>query len=171
MASTSSKYIVWGLISGVIIGVGSYLYFNIKKAMDFDSKISGFKLISQNSEKIVIGIDLDVTNKSDLKADITGYDFDVFINDNHIAKVNNTTQGLFINANSTSKINLPVEMKKSTFANYNDFSKIYALLLTAVANAKTTTIKIKGKFTGKLAGLELKDYPLDIKYTLYEILS
>lgn len=170
MSPTTKNILFWGFVSGIIIGTGSYVWLNVRRAMNFKYKISGFKLKEHDLTSLLIDLKLVISNPSSLNAVIHNYDFNVYVNGSKIGNIK-SNKSLRVDSNADTTIVLPVRLDRTKFSDYNSFSRLYSLLLTSVQNAEKINVAIKGTLTGTAFGLSVKNYPVDITYTLKEILS
>jgi len=168
--STTSKVLIWSSIIGAVSGIGFFLYSNIKKAMDFGLKIQSLKLNSYDTSTINITLIAKITNDSNILAHIKSYDFDLFVKDKKVADINSSTPAT-IKPKSSLLIDIPVSIKTETFKKYSDYMSIISAFTTSIANSQETYIELKGSLSGEFSKINIKEIPIDIKYTLKEIIE
>ena len=161
--------IVSGLLGGVSVG-GYFLYRSILKAIDFEIKPQGVRVISRDAQNIKLGVTLGVLNPSDLQVTLTKQQYDLYFNDVRITKLT-SNQSQVVYPNSTSSLFLEIEI------NYQDLLNKLSVVsgqglegkLKFIANFKDQRMKLVSKLSIKY-GI-LPSIPIDVdsgSYTLKE---
>lgn len=165
------KKYTWVIIGVVATGlVGGYLYLNnqIKKLKEFCIKMKGFKIVKATTSLVDITFMLIFTNKSKLEILLSSYDFDLILNGVKVGRLKNTTNQV-IKPSDKSEINFSLSFNPRTFF---DVDTALKFINDTMFDKSKIKIQVKGKFNGKLFNtFELVDYPIDINYTLSELLQ
>lgn len=167
----NKKIIIWvGVIAG-IGGLGYAFYAFYKRqmtlAMSYCFKIATLKFLKLDKNQTIIDVNIKVRNQSDLRIDITNYNFDVYINDKKVTHISNPTS-VDLLANAVSIIPLRIEFSPSKFF---DLGNVISLLSSAITDYKNFKIRISGSLGAKLNFINIKDLPIDMTMNLAEILS
>ncbi len=159
--------IISGLLGGVSVGA-YFLYRSALKAINFEIKPQGVKVISRDAQNIKLGVTLGVLNPSDLQVSLTKQQYDLYFNDVRITKLT-SNQSQVIYANSTSSLFLEIEI------NYQDLLNKLSVVsgqglegkLRFIANFKDQRMRLVSKLSIKY-GI-LPSIPIDVdsgSYTL-----
>lgn len=129
-----------------------------------------FKVVRTRIKSITAGqislvIVAEIDSKSDVSAIINGQHYDVFFNNELVSRIDAVEK---IHINSNGKTLIPINI------NFNPS----AIIKTGIANIANlildrtkVTIQIKGYLSLKVGIVEMKNYPVDIKYTLQELID
>lgn len=165
------KIAIW---SGIVLGSSALLYFTynyvqnqIKLLTKLAYKFIGYKILKLSTKQIIVDVDLELENQSNLGITISGYDVDVSMNGQHVVKLKNNqlSQYLAPNGKSLIKLNVdfvPNEVIKQAFNLQN--------ILLSLTNPDAIVFGFKGNVSAKTTGLMVKNYPLNVTLPLSKML-
>lgn len=114
---------------------------------------------------IDMSVVLQITNRSDLSAQIIGQHYVVYFNDVIVSTIDIKDK---VHLNSNGYTNIPIHI----LFNPKQAATVAFQNLTNFFNDKSKiNFEVKGWLSIKLGAIKLKNYPIDIKYTLQEILD
>lgn len=143
-------------LGGIVIMYGIrqlYLLYNIK----FKVKNVDIKNVSLNSVNIILYVA--IGNKSDISANITGQHYSILLNGVLISTLENKDM---VHINSNGKTLIPINVNFSP-------SKIIGNI--NLLDIMKNTLSIKGFFSVKIGAIDLNNYPIDLTYTLQELVD
>ncbi len=163
------------LAGALAVGFGAYyLYQQYKKISNICFTFAGFEISKINRERITITVKVNVKNQSDIAIKLNAYDLSVFMNGAYVAKIVSTNpisnkplvlDTISPNKSSVLSLIIDVEPKKTkALANWDFISKI----LLDVNNIK---IRIAGNLSVTIAGIGIKNHPLNIEAKLKDMKS
>ena len=122
------------------IGYGVYYYFTeqLKLALDWDFKVSNFKLNSITSKGADIDLIISVLNKSSFAVEVKDYDIDVLYSGVEIAKAKNDNR---FTVQADSWFDVPT----SAYISFDSAKGILGDLGTTLLTNKPIKITVKGK--------------------------
>ncbi len=128
------------------IGYGLYYYFTeqLKLALDWDYKISNFRLNSITSQGADIDLIISVLNKSSFAVEVKDYDIDVLYSGVKIANAKNDSR--FI-AEADSWFDIPT----SAYISFDSAKGILGDLGTTLLANKPIKVTVKGKMNTLIA--------------------
>lgn len=121
------------------------------------------KTITSNEISIVVFAEIE--NKSDISAIVNGQHYDVFFNNELVSQIDAAE---VIHINSNGKTIIPISI------NFNPAAVIktgLANLANLLLDRTKINIDIKGHLSLKAGIVELKNYKVDVKYTLQELID
>ncbi|MHA1474991.1 MAG: LEA type 2 family protein [Promethearchaeota archaeon] len=130
------------------IGYGVYYYFTeqLKLALDWDFKVSDFKLNSITSQGADIDLIISVLNKSSFAVEVKDYDIDVFYSGVAIAKAQNDNR---FTVQADSWFDVPT----SAYISFDSAKGILGDLGMTLLASKPIKITIKGKMNILIANI------------------
>lgn len=131
---------------------------------------AAFKIVGAKINKIGIsGIDMilyaEIDNKGDISAQINDQHYEVFLNKTKVSTVD-AKQEVHINSNGKTIIPIHVAFNPETILMAGADN-----ILNLLTDKSKIKIEIKGNLSLKSGVISLKDYPVDITYTLQEIID
>jgi len=171
MQKTTKTLLIIGSVLLFLTGAGLYVYYNIKKALDFLWKITDCKFTSISSSGIKGILTIRFKNKADIGITMTAYDLDVSINGIHLANVKSYTKTV-IEGMGVSEISVPFDVKRGSL-DASSITKLgaLALLYANKNNYNQIIIKTKGTFSGSVLKLKVENYPVEFDMTYAEIIA
>jgi len=162
--------ILWTSIVALLTGASIYLYNQINLLKDYCYKISGFKINSLNKNGININLSLLLKNQSNISVMINSLNVDLFINDMKISTINNN-KTLNWNKNSVSNIDIDVNVNSSDIKKLNIINLANVFSYYLLGEKEKIFIKIKGDIKAGIGNMPLPSIPIDINYSLAELLK
>lgn len=169
--STGKKIAIW---SGVLLGAGTLLYFGynyiqnqIKLLTKLGYKFVGYKILKFSFQQIIVDIDLELENQSNIGITLNGYNIDVSMNGQNVAKLQNDKLSQYLAPNGKSQIKLnvsfvPGDVLKQAFNLQN--------ILTSLTNPDAIVFGFNGTVSAKTTGLMVKNYPISVTLPLSKML-
>jgi len=162
------------ITTSVLAGIGAVAYglykfykYQVSLAMQYCYKISNYKFNTLNQDGINMDLFVKIENKSDFVFTIVGYSLDILINNNKVGTVISKQQYTLANK-SITEIGLNVLFNPIASLNLTEAITLVSYALTAQSKF---IVEIKGTFTGKMNFIQIKDFPLDIKMSLADIMA
>lgn len=164
------KYII---ISVIVILLATVAYFGYKqytKAMNYcyNYNIKKSKVNSITSSMIDIDFAVDFKNNSDLEIKLQGYNFDILLNGVKVSQVS-STEPTSLKSNTFTTIIVPIKISITSLLSKNLINLQTAKDL--ISDRSKIIITIKGMVSGGLLGLSVKNMPLEIPYSLAEMMA
>lgn len=162
------------ITSSIVAGIGAIVYglyrfykYQVSLAMEYCYKITNYKFNALDQNGINMDLFLKIENKSDFIITILGYDLDILVNGKNVGHVVSKTQYTLLNK-SITEIGINV-----LFNPLSSFSlvDVIALLTYAVTDKSKFIIEVKGTISGKMNFIQIKNFPIDIKMSLADILA
>lgn len=153
------------ILSGLavlVLAYGARQFYLLYKAT-FKVIRTKIKTISASQISLVIFAEID--SKSDVSAVVNGQHYDVFLNNELVSRIDAIER---IHINSNGKTVIPINI------NFNPSAVIktgIANLANLLLDRSKVVIEIKGYLSMKVGIVELKNYPVNIKYTLQELID
>lgn len=150
------------IITGV---VGWHFYTQAKLLADYCFNVVGHRIIRASWKEIVMQMDFQVYNKSDISIVVDNYDLGVYINKHFVSKVSNPV-GQTLAPNSRSIITLIISFtpKQALGGIFNlDFIK-------GAMDKQKIMIGLSGFVTVSHQGIRLKNLPVQIEMPLSEMI-
>jgi len=108
---------------------------------------------------------LQITNNSDISAQIHNEFFEVFINDKKVSEIKSSDL-VHINSNGNTVLPIPIKI------NADQLLKVAANNISNILNDKSKIrLEIKGYLSLTAGAISLKNYPVDVNYTLQDIID
>lgn len=105
------------LFSGIgLAGFGLYRYFKyqVDMALNYDYKIKNFKVVSYDSDKIVVSVEIEIKNNSSFEILIKEYDLNLFFKNTNFANTNVKTPFVVLpNSSFTLKTTGEINVKET----------------------------------------------------------
>jgi LEA14-like dessication related protein len=165
------KVLFWSLlatITGAIAYVGIGLYRQKQLLSQNTYKIKNVSVVTfdTTADNAVLLVYVQINNQTDVALDLNAYDFDVTIDNNEVAKVSSRMQQ-HIYAKSSTTIAIRVQFKPNEAMKGlgNDIVAVLDKTLSGV------NLELKGTVSVSHVGIPLPDYPVDMTYTLKELIS
>lgn len=153
------------ILSGLAILVFAYGARQFWLLYNATFKVVKTRIKTITAGKISLTLLTEINSKSDVSAVINGQHYEVFFNDKLVSRIDGTEK---IHINSNGKTLIPIDI---------DFNPS-AIIQTGIANITNlildrtkVNIEIKGYLSLKVGIVEMKNYPVDIKYTLQELID
>lgn len=153
------------ILSGLavlVLAYGARQFYLLYKAT-FKVVRTKIKAISSGQISLVVFAEID--SKSDVSAVVNGQHYDVFLNNELVSRIDAIER---IHINSNGKTIIPINI------NFNPSAVIktgVANLANLLLDRSKVVIEIKGYLSMKVGIVELKNYPVNIKYTLQELID
>jgi len=130
------------------LGYGAYYYITqqLKLALNWDFKVSDFKILSITSKGADIDLIISVLNKSLFAVDVKNYDIDILYRGVPIAKAQSDNP---FTVQSDSWFDVPT----SAFINFDSAKGILGELGTTLLNNKPISITVRGKLNIVFSGI------------------
>ena len=161
----SRKILIRGsvVLGFVALGFGLYKFFQgqLKAAMNFCYKISGFKVIELSKNRVAFNLDIKFLQNSNFNVLINGYTLDIFINGRKITSVSSATPM------NVSYLNAKVDIKPSAVL---DTPYLIGLASKALMDKSNFIVKTVGTVNVSTSGISMKA-PIDITMSLADILA
>lgn len=131
---------------------------------------SAYKVVRTKINKISLTtIDiilyLQITNNSDISAQIKNEFFEVFINDKKVSEIKSADL-IHINSNGNTVLPIPIKI------NSDQLIKVAANNISNILNDKSKIkLEIKGYLSLQVGAIDLKNYAIDINYTLQDLID
>lgn len=130
-------------------------------------KKTEFKILSAStsSEKIIrvdMSIQMEITNKSDLKFNITRQKYDFYVNGIFCGNAQLENE-LIIEKNAKAVFGLPVA--------FNPLEVLHGIGSNLSSNLKETKLSIRGRVTTKTVGILFNSIPVNVSFTLGDVLK
>lgn len=149
-------------ISLLVIGYGArqlYLLYNAKIGV----KMAIINMFT--SQKVDMTIYAELDNKGDISAIVKGQHYEVFLN-NALVSTINANQLIHINSNGKTTLPISIIFNPSSVATIG-LNNLLNLLL----DKTKINIEIRGYLSMEMGIIKLKNFPIDIKYTLQELID
>ncbi len=165
MALNTNKKMALVFISFGIIGIGYYLYSQSKKLMNFCLSFKGAKINKISPTLVDISAIMGFENKSNLDVTVSNQDYQVLINGVLVTTIK-SDKPILLTPKQISNLPLrisfnPMELK----------GKAIGLVKELVSNQNAIKITFKGSLGVKSGILALAKFPIDITYTLKELMT
>ena len=131
---------------------------------------SAYKVVRTKINKISfttidIILFLQITNNSDISAQIKNEFFEVFINDKKVSEIKSADL-IHINSNGNTVLPIPIKI------NSDQLIKVAANNISNILNDKSKIkLEIKGYLSLQVGAIDLKNYAIDINYTLQDLID
>lgn len=162
-----SKGVKIALILGGVSALlaGAYIYYtkNLAKLVDITYRFQNFQLIKASFKEFILGGEIVLTNPSDLKFTITGYDINVQYKDKNIVNLKKDDANIPILANQNATIPFTVQFNPADLG-----STLLPLFLADFVNktaGSTTSFRYIGSVSVKYGIIHAKNIPVDYTYT------
>ena len=116
-------------------------------------------------KEINIVVFAEIYNKSDISAIVNGQHYDVFFNNELVSKID-AKELIHINSNGKTIIPISINFNPSAVLN-TGINNLANILL----DRTKINIEIKGQLSLKIGIVELKNYKVNVKYTLQELIN
>lgn len=150
----------------VALAVVAYLVFFFAKQKkllaDTCTYIRGFKVRSFMGANAVIDLNIGIKNKSKIKLKILSQSYKVYINDKIATKITNSNEFTLL---SGQEIITPFTLE------FNPVDVLNVALTELLANPRAFTIRIKGTASVGLGVLVFNKLPVDMSFTLMDMLK
>jgi len=164
----------WVIILIIVVALLGTLAYIGKKQVDkamkycYNYNIKKSKIKTVNSKTIDIEFALDFKNNSDIEAQVDGYRFDVLLNDVKISEVKSNSP-VNIKPNAFTTIVVPINVSISSLLSNKliNSDTVKNLLI----DRSKIMIKIIGEVSGGALGLKIKAMPLELSYSLAEMMA
>jgi hypothetical protein len=154
-------------IGAIAFGLYKFYKYQLSLAMQYCYKISRYNFNALNQDGINMDLFINIENKSDFSVTIIGYNLDILVNNNKVGTVISKTQYTLANK-SITEIGLNILFNPLTSFNLTD---VISLLGYALTDKSKFIIEVKGSLSGKMNFIQIKDFPIDIKMSLADILA
>jgi LEA14-like dessication related protein len=152
------------LFGGIgLAGFGLFRYFKyqIDLALNYDYKIKNFKVLSYDSQKINVSLELEVVNKSNFQILVNEYDLKISYKGKNFANAKKTTPFLVLPNNSfTLKTEGVINVKESSVAVLPFIQDVFA--------KKPINVEVTGTIKVKFIGI---DYTLNFNNETFQYSS
>lgn len=146
-------------VGAIILVYGARQFYLLYNAV---AKVYGVKINSISTRSINIDLGIEIDNKSDISAIITEQNYIVYFNKVEVSKINSSGVVKF-HSNGKTTFTINVLFSPDKFFSSN--------ILSLIANIKNAELEIKGKLSLTAGALSLKKYPIDIKYTVADLIK
>lgn len=166
--NNTSKILLWTGVAAFAGSLAWYLYKQYKLLMDYSWSIvkGSVKIAGFNSGNLNVKLKVSITNKSNIGAEIQGYNLDILINGVKISNIHSSMkQTLFPNSDSIISLDITVPTKNF---NLKDLLNWGAWYLT---NQNKILIQTKGYASISQGFLSVNRLPIDINMTLAELMA
>jgi LEA14-like dessication related protein len=167
----TKKILRWsGFIAGIsMLSYGIYKYYmgQIEKAFQYCYKISNIKMRKLSKELISFDLFVKVLNRSNFDATVTHYNFDIIVQGKQVVNLKQENP-FYVKANGVTEIDVLINFEpkiKYTLAEAID------LILKGTTDKKNFIIEVKGSMGANIDFIKIKELPIDMKFTLEEILA
>lgn len=165
------KSIIIGIVVLVLlIGAGYFAKKQMDKAMKY-CYVYNFKksrVIKASATALDIDFAVDFKNNSDIEAQIDGYKFDVLINGIKVSEVKTNTVAK-IAANAFTTIVVPIKVNPTSLLSKKLINQ--ETIKNFISDKSKIKIGIKGSVSGGALGVKVKDMPIEVSYTLAEMMK
>lgn len=150
-------YIIFGSAFIVLAGLGIYVYRQVKLAMNYCYKMSGFRIRSLKTTNIAFDLGVRFKNNSNIDVLVNGYDLDVYINDKKVSHVKAAHKTLIKGkAISILWVNVSFDPKKI----FNDLGYIASLISYFLTAKEKIIIKIEGNVSLQQSFIKLDKFKI-----------
>lgn len=149
-------------LGALVLAYGVRQFYLLYKAT-FKVIKTKIKTITSNQISIVVFGELE--SKSDVSAVVNGQHYDVFLNNELVSRIDAKD---LIHINSNGKTIIPIDI------NFNPASVVKTglnNLVNLLLDRTKVNIEIRGYLSMKVGIVELKNYKVNIKYTLQELID
>ncbi len=153
------------IIPGASIAGSLYLFNEFKKLKSSCYRIGGFKFVKLTQDEIIISLIIKINNKSDIGITLSGQHYDIFLNENKLATIDITEQTKLL-PRALSPLPLTISFNPKTAFKGN--ALYYLQMATKPAENK---LKISGYATVAIWKLKLTKYPMELEYTIKELME
>ncbi len=153
--------------AGIIYAFYNYVKKELQQAMSFCYKFSNAKIVKAEKSSFIITLTIKIRNQSDIRAKIDNYMFRVFINDKFITTISSLTS-VDLLASAVSEIPVKIEFNPQKLFN---LAEIIKLTTSALVDQKNFIIRIQGTIAASVNFIKIKDFPIDMKMSLAEIMK
>ena len=150
----------------IIAGVtGWHFYTQTKLLADYCFNVVGHRIVKVGWKQVIMEIDFQIYNKSDVQVTIDNYDLGIFINGNFVSKISNQV-GQVIAPRGRSIVTLVVD-----FTPQQALAGIFNLdFLKGALNKEQIIVGISGAVTVSHRGIRLRNLPVQIELPLSEMI-
>lgn len=159
------KIAIFGIASIAIIGLTAYFNRQMKLLRDACYTLAGAIIKEITFEKVSFTLILSISNKSDIDFSVTGQEYNIYVNNMLVAKINNP-EVVKVAARGKSTVNIDV-----TFNPQDLLKQGMANIASLISNKNNMIIEIKGYLSLTSGVVSIKDYQVDERLTLKELLS
>jgi LEA14-like dessication related protein len=163
-----NKYVKWGIIGGVtigVIGLTYYLYRQLNKLYDYCYAMSGAVIKKFTLNQISLTLMIKLKNNSDITVELGEQNYNVYINDYYVGTVKYTKPATWY---GKSVLTFPVDVEFQP----QDLLKAGMKNIQAlIADKSKIIIKIEGFVNAKSGILNIKDFKFDYTMSLADLLS
>lgn len=167
MTPAAKKWLIFGSIALVGIGLYGLISYQIKLLKNYCYKIAYFNIVKLSKENIVIRLDMWIKNLSNISATVNGYSVKILINGNYVTTVSSDEKQTLA-ANGISKLIMNINFNPSKTMSLVEVGK---LLVYAVSDKKNFIIELDGSVNIKHSFIAIKGVPLKMKFSLEEYLT
>lgn len=169
MKRKNISYIIFGTAILFIAGIGIYVWQQIKLAMNYCYKLSGFKINKLKINEFDFDLGVKIRNKSNLEAIINGYDFDIFINDKKVSHIQ-SAQKAFIKAKDVSKLWVNINFNPKEI--FKDLSYVADLISYFLTAKEKIIIRVEGNISAQHSFIKIERFKIPaIEMNLKEIMT
>lgn len=154
----------FGLLAG-----GAYLYTKdqVKKLLNYCYRLRKFRVVKITKDNFMFTFELHIKNMSDTTVNIKGYDLDLYLQGKKTANIKSEADVLW-RAKQIAIIPMTVDVNPEKAFSLPEIISLVALFGIDKSKIEVT---IKGKVSAGLGLLSLRNYPVEIKYSLKELLA
>jgi LEA14-like dessication related protein len=154
-------------IGAIVYGLYKFYKYQVSLAMEYCYKISNYKINALDQNGINMDLFIKIENKSDFVITIVGYDLDILINGKDVGHIVSSSQYTLLNKSITE---ISVNVLFNPLASFN-LMDVVSLLSYAATDKSKFIVEVKGTISGKMNFIQIKNFPIDIKMSLAEILA
>lgn len=115
--------------------------------------------------KIDVTVYAEITNKSDISAQIINQHYNIYFNDAIVSTID-IKEKVHINSNGSTILPIHIEFNPKQAV-----SVLFKNLDSLFGDKSKATIKISGWLSLKAGAIQMKNYPVEISYTLQELID
>jgi LEA14-like dessication related protein len=145
----TQKTAIWTGVGLALIGGGIFLYYQIKRLLNYSISMNKVKINSFSMDKVELDVFLNFVNKSDLHIELVSQTYDVFLNGAFITKIaNDSPNTLAPNSNNVLSFKVlfdPKEVKR----------RLPVSLIDLVTNFRNQKIRVDFTFRVKFGPFTL----------------
>lgn len=151
----------WGIVAGVAVVAAIWGYRQVKLLYAFAWKIKKITTGEISAEKVDVTLDVEMTNKSSISYELTGYSLDVYLDNTFISNVKSKFSQK-VPSNGSSILKIVIQLSPKNFLKQENIVS----LLTSVINLKKTKLRIKGVVSANAGVVNATNIPIDFSDTI-----
>lgn len=142
-------------IGSIALAYGARQFYLLKHA---SYRIVGFKIKGVSNSRVSILLIIEMMNKGDLSAKITDQNYTILFNERVVSKIN-LTNDIQINSNGSTLLPLEIDFIPQNFS------------LKNLLGINKSLLEIQGVLSLEMGLIHLKNYKIDVKYTIQDLID